>query len=374
METAILKPKEERRLLRGHLWAYRNEFAQLPPMREGELVDVVSESGRFVGRGFYQSEGGIAVRVLARKPQDVDSDFLAHRVHGALRYREQLFPGETVYRWLYGESDRLPGLVADRYGSVVSAHSSCSFYLGWLDTLAQAFLSHEGVEGVRFEVAGETREFGNVPTEIPVDIDGLRLKVSLERGQKTGMFLDQRENWQAMRPFAKGARVLDGYCYMGAWSCEAARFGAASVLGVDSSARAVEMARENADANGVGETCRFEAADVTAVLNRGERYDLVMLDPPALAKTRGQLTRALGLYQSINRDAMQALEPGGYLITSSCSHHVDLPSFIEVLKRAARAAQRDIWVVDIRGAARDHPMLLSMPETVYLKNVTLRVF
>lgn len=374
METAILKSKEERRLLRGHLWAYRNEFSELPAMPDGALVDVHSDVGRPIGRGFYQAEGGIAVRILSRKSQDVDADFLAHRIHAALQYRERLYPGQDVYRWVYGESDRLPGLVADRFGPVVSVQSTCAFYLNWIDDLAAAFLSHKGVKGVRFEVAGQCRDFGEVALEVPIAIDGLKLTVNLERGQKTGMFLDQRENWQAMRPFVKGAKVLDGYCYMGAWSCEAALAGAASVLGVDTSARAIEVARRNAAANGVDISCTFENEDVTEVLKRDERYDVIFLDPPALAKTRAQLAKAQGLYQSINRDAMQAIEPGGYLVTSSCSHHMDLPAFIEVIKRAARAAQREAWILDVRTAARDHPVLLSMPETAYLKNVTLRVF
>jgi 23S rRNA (cytosine1962-C5)-methyltransferase len=374
METAILKSKEERRLLRGHLWAYRNEFSQLPAMPDGALVDVVSDANRFIGRGFYQEEGGIGVRLLARKPKDIDQDFFTHRVHAALKYREQLFPGQNVYRWIHGESDRLPGLVADRFGPLVSVQSTCTFYLNWLDALGGAFLAADGVEGVRFEVAGQCRDFGTVTPEVTVEVDNMRLVVNLERGQKTGMFLDQRENWLAMRPYVKGARVLDGYSYMGAWSCQAALAGATSVLGVDTSARSIEMARRNAELNRVEGTCRFETADVTEILGRGEKYDVIFLDPPALAKTRAHLARATGLYQAINRDAMHALEPGGYLVTSSCSHHVDLPAFVEVLKRAARAAQRVVWVLEVRGAARDHPVLFSMPETAYLKNVTLRVF
>lgn len=375
MLKARLKNKEERRLLRGHLWAYRNEFAELPRTEDGALMDVVADNGRFIGRGFYQAEGGIAVRLLERKPEPVDADMLGHRVRAAARYRERLYPGSNIYRWVYGESDRLPGLVADRFGAVVSVQSSCAFYSAWLDHLARAFMAFEGVEGVRFEVAGVTRSFGEVPSSVEIELDDVRLALNLEGGQKTGMFLDQRDNWKSMKPFAAGTRVLDGHCYIGMWSCQAARAGAASVLGVDTSARAVETARENARRNGVDETCSFEVADVAQILERGgERYDLIFLDPPAFAKSRGQVNRALGLYQSLNRAAMDALEPGGYLVTASCSHFVDPPAFLEMLKRAARAAQRDAWILGVRGAARDHPVLLSMPETEYLKSVTLRVF
>jgi 23S rRNA (cytosine1962-C5)-methyltransferase len=374
MDTAQLKDKEERRLLRGHLWAYRNEFQSLPPLRDGAVVDVVAANGRFVGRGFYQAEGGIAVRLLTRKPEDIAPDMLVHRIRTAQRFRERIYPGSTVYRWVYGESDRLPGLVADRYGSVVSVQSSCAFYGDKLEPLAEGFLGAEGVSGVRFEIAGTVETRGEAPERVEAELDGMTLGVHLGRGQKTGMFLDQRENWQAMRAYAPGARVLDGFCYIGAWSVQAAQAGAASVLGVDTSARAIEAARENARRNELEQACAFEEADVGEVLRRGERYDLVLLDPPALAKSRTQTEKALGLYQALNRDAMQALEHGGYLITSSCSHFVSLADFMEMLKRAARAAQRDVWVLEVRGAARDHPILLGMPETAYLKNVVLRVF
>ncbi len=370
----ILKPREDRRLLRGHLWAYRNEFAVMPKLPDGAVVDVVSETGRLVGRGFYQSEGGIAVRILARKSVDVDADFFLHRIVRALRFRQRLFPGQTSYRWIHGESDGLPGLMADRYGGLVSAQTSCSFYRQRADELAQAFLAQDGVTGVRLQAGSETVRFGEVPAELTAEIDGLVLTADLEGGQKTGLFLDQRWNSQRLAAFAPGARVLDAHCYVGLWSCRLALQGAASVFGVDSSQQAIDHARRNAERNGVGDRCAFERADVSETLQRGDRYDIVLLDPPALAKGRGSAAKALGLYQSLNRDAMAAVEPGGFLVTSSCSHAVDLDSFFEAIKRAARALQRDVWILETRGAAPDHPVLAAMPETAYLKTMMLRVF
>lgn len=375
MEKAILKEKEERRLLRGHVWAYRNEFAHLPKLDDGALVEVVAGNHRPIGRGFYQEEGGIAVRLLTRRGEAIDADLLVHRVHAAARFREMLYPGQRVYRWLYGESDRLPGLVADRYGPVVSVQTTCRFYERWRDILADAFFAHEEVKGVRFEMAGQVTTFGEVPSSVEVEVEGMKLLVHLELGQKTGMFLDQRENWLAMRSYARGARVFDGFCYMGSWGCQAALAGAERVRGVDTSVRAIDAARENARLNGVESRCTFEAGDVSqALARRDETYNLIFLDPPAFAKSRAQVQKALGLYQAINRDAMHAIEPGGFLVTSSCSHFVDLADFHEMLKRAARVAQRDIWILETRGASRDHPVLQAMPETMYLKNVTLRVF
>ncbi len=361
-------------MLRGHLWAYRNEFATLPDAADGDIVDVVSDAGRFVGRGFFQYEGGIAVRLMTDDPETIDDALIARRVARARRYREALLPGESAYRWVFGESDGLPGLIADRYGDVVAIETTCGFYTRQAESVANGFLSSDGVRGVRFQSGKLLQRFGEVSPMVEVDSFGVRFSVNLDQGQKTGLFLDQRENCVAAAPFMRGARVFDGFCYAGQWGLHAAKAGAASVLCVDTSQPALEKAKANATLNGVADSLTFECSDVAAALRKGERYDVVVIDPPALAKSRSQTQKALGHYQSLNRDAMQAVEPGGYLITSSCSHFVDEPAFLEMVKRAARSVQRAIWIVEVRGAARDHPVLLAMPETAYLKCVTLRVF
>ncbi len=371
---AVLKPKEERRLLRGHLWGYRNEFEKLPDVADGAIVDAFSALGRFVGRGFFQASGGIAVRVLSRSEKPIDAEFLARRVERALRYRQRVFPGSDAYRWIHGESDGLPGLIADRFGPVVSVQTQCAFYAQHADALAKAFLGHEGVRGMRFEFASKARWFGTPVRPLVVALDGLQLDVDVDSGQKTGMFLDQRENALNTRVYAPDARVLDGHCYNGLWSCHLALGGAKHVLGVDTSGPALDQARKNAALNGVEDGCEFECIDVQEVLKRGERFDVITLDPPALAKSRAHAEKALGVYHALNRDAMAALTPGGILISSSCSHFVDAEAFLEMLKRAARAAQREAWILEVRGAARDHPVLMSMPETSYLKCVAMRVF
>jgi len=371
---AVLKPKEERRLLRGYLWGYRNEFERLPEVEDGTIVDAVSALGRFVGRGFFQASGGIGVRILTRREETVDAKFLAKRVERALRYRQRIFPGSDVYRWIHGESDGLPGLIADRFGPVISVQTQCAFYANHVDALAAAFLGVEGVQGMRFEIASKARWFGTPVRPLVASLDGLRLDVDVDSGQKTGMFLDQRENALAARVHAPGARILDGHCYNGLWSCHLALAGAEHVLGVDTSGPALDHARKNAALNGVEDRCEFECVDIHEVLKRGERFDVITLDPPALAKSRAHAEKALGMYHALNRDAMAAVTPGGILISSSCSHFVDSEAFLEMLKRAARAAQREAWIVEARGAARDHPVLMSMPETAYLKCVIMRIF
>lgn len=372
MPAARLKPREDRRLLRGHLWAYRNEFAEIPELEDGAPVRIVSDAGRVVGAGFYQAEGGIAVRVLALGRDEFDEGTIARRIAAAGTMREKLFRGEPVYRWVHGESDGLPGLVADRYGPLVVVHADSVFYRTRAESIATVFRAADGVSGVLFRSAGEWMQFGEVTIPVRCDVHGIEFTIDPKTGQKTGLFLDQRRNWTLLEPFAAGARVLDGHCYVGAWSLHAAKYGAREVLGVDTSHAAIEQAIQNANANRSANTCAFLCADIRDVLAGAEPYDVIVLDPPALAKSRTHLQKALGLYQALNRDAMKALTPGGVLITSSCSQSVDETVFLETLKRSATAAGRRFQLLDVRGAAPDHPALLAMPETRYLTCAVLR--
>lgn len=366
---AVLKPKEERRLLRGHLWAYRNEFAELPRFEDGALVDVVTNHGRLVGRGFYQADGGIAVRLLSRKAEAIDEAFLEHRVRRARAYRERIYPGSSVYRWIHGESDGLPGLVADRYGAVVVVQAAAAFYRSRFESIAAAFMAYDDVSGV----LANQESFGTVPGEVACVLGGLELRIDTAEYQKTGLFLDQRENRELAARVCAGATVFDGHCYQGLWSCMAAKAGATHVRGVDTSAPALVRARLHADVNGVADRCHFVEMDVVGALGEGERYDVVILDPPALAKSRGAQSKALGLYRALNRAGMDAVKPGGFLVTSSCSHFVSRDDFLETLKRASTAAQRACWCISVTGAAPDHPVLSAMPETEYLTCVVLRM-
>ena len=372
MQTLTLKPKEDRRLLRGHRWAYRNEFQHAVAAEDGELVDVQAANGRFVGRGFYQAQGGIAVRILDLAPAEVNAGWFRERLDNARALRERLYHDVQVYRWVHGESDDLPGLIVDRYGALVVVQSNGTFYANHTELLAELLLATDGVESVYAHVAGDQRWFGLQSGPYQCMLHGLMFRVDPEGGQKTGLFLDQRENWRRIEPFARGGRVLDGHCYRGAWALHAAQAGAKEVLGVDSSAPAVAAAEEQAVQNGYAERCRFESDDIQKVLARGDTWDAIVLDPPALAKSRSHVQKALGLYQALNRDAIKTLAPNGALITSSCSHFVDAEAFLEVLKRAANAARRRMRLLSLSGAAPDHPVLLAMPETAYLKCAVLQ--
>ena len=376
LKCLTLNPKEDRRLLRGHLWAYRNEFKSIPEgVADGEAVDVFSDGRRFVGRGFYQAQGGIAVRLVTRHQEEMDAEFFLARFAAARALRERLFPGSTVYRWIYGESDGLPGLVVDRYGAVAVARAASVFYDNCAEEIARACMADGGPSGVVFEYGNVSKPFGAVPETVDLDVDGVNAELNLAETQKTGLFLDQRRNWQTVRAFSADARVFDGHCYHGFWSCNAALAGARSVLGVDTSEKALEQARRNAKLNGVQDRCVFVKNDVEKVLGEATNFfDVIVLDPPALAKNRALVRKALPRYQAMNALALGRIAPeGGFLITSSCSHFVDTPAFLETVKYAATASGRRVSLLEMRGAAPDHPALLAMPETAYLKCAVLRV-
>jgi 23S rRNA (cytosine1962-C5)-methyltransferase len=249
------------------------------------------------------------------------------------------------------------------------------FYDACAEMIAGACMADNGATGVVFAWGNTTKTFGTVPELVPLDVDGVRAELNLAEAQKTGLFLDQRRNWQSIRTFAQNARVFDGHCYHGFWSCNAALAGARSVLGVDTSEKAVEQARRNAALNGAADRCEFVKSDVETVLGESTKFfDVVVLDPPALAKNRTLVRKALPRYQAINALALGRIAPeGGFLITSSCSHFVDTPTFLEMVKYAASAVGRRVSLLEMRGAAPDHPVLLTMPETAYLKCAVLRV-
>lgn len=367
-----LKEKEERRLVRGHLWVYRNELQADPALDDGTVVDIFSSTRRFVGRGFYQAQGGIAARILTRRQEDLGREFFAAALETALSLRARLFPGATAYRWVFGESDGLPGIVMDRYGAIAVAHTQCAFYAAHADALAKAALAVEGIAGLTMEAPGDRRAFGDCVEATDIDLDGLTLRVPLAGGQKTGMFLDQRCNAIAAAGLARGLRVLDAHANTGQWALRMALAGAEHVTVADTSRGALDLAAVNAELNGVTGQCSFENAPAEEILARGEQFGLIVLDPPAFAKSRATAAKALGRYQALNRAALRALAPGGCLVTCSCSHFVSQADFLEAVKRAAIAEQRSLQLLELRGAAPDHPVLLAMPETSYLKCAIFR--
>jgi 23S rRNA (cytosine1962-C5)-methyltransferase len=377
----------ERRLLLGHPWVFSNEIASdLGTYEPGSLVDVYTHGGRLVGRGYINPRSLITVRILSRRREVIDSDFFHSRLAAAMQRRERLFPGVQSYRLVYSEGDLLPGLIVDRYqdhlvlqtltlGMELRTEAICEA----LERLVQpqAIVARNDV-GIRtLEGLPHEKKVLRGSLETPVEVweSDIRFRVDAWEGQKTGFYLDQRENRCTLQPLLAGERVLDAFCYTGAWALHAARAGAREVVGVDESAKAIRWATEQAKDNGLDQVCQFTPSDVFDFLKeadtRHERFDCIILDPPAFVKSRSKVREGLEGYWEINRRAMRLVKPGGYLITCSCSYHVDPDTFRTTLSRAARAARRTVVLLEMRSQARDHPVLLPLSESAYLKCAVL---
>jgi len=383
-----LKPQAVKRFKTGHPWIFSNELVRMPKELEpGLIVDLKSHSGAWIGRGYFNPRSLIAVRILTREPVEIDEIFFETKLQQAQSLRERWLPDETAYRIVFGEADGLPGLVIDRYGSVLVTQ----FLTAGMDRLIEPVVrvlvkrfqpaavvarndtAARGLEGLPQE---KRLLYGEVPSPLVIDKNGLSFEVDVWEGQKTGFFLDQSKNYRCLEEWANGARVLDAFCYTGAWGLHAARYGAKSVLGMDSSERAILQSRANAERNGLGPVCRFVKEDVFEGLRRlqsaGERFDLIVLDPPAFAKSRPKVKEAIRGYKEINRLAMMLLSPNGLLITCSCSHLIGPEMFRDMLVSSAADAQRSFYIADWRTQGRDHPIALGIPETQYLKCVLLQ--
>ena len=386
MHTLRLKKNEDRRIRAGHSWIFSNEIHDsLQGLEPGHLVRLVSWGGRFLGIGHLSPNSLIAVRLLSRRHVEIDDLFYRQRLVAAGERRQWLYPGSVTYRLAFGEADLLPGLIVDRYDRhlVVQTLTQGMARIEELivELLREIFKpaaivlrndsparSLEGLPLERRVVYGEL-------SEAPViELHGLRFQVAPLEGQKTGFYLDQRENRSLLEGLVQGSRVLDAYCYEGAWGLYAARFGAREVVGVDVSGTALERARLNADMNGLGAQCRFVEANAFDFLTTSQaRFDAVVLDPPAFIKAKAKIEEGERGYLELNRLAMRLISPGGLLVTCSCSHHLTRERFQIILGHAARLAKRRLRLLEVRGQSRDHPVLVSMPETSYLKCFVLEV-
>ncbi|MCE5243763.1 MAG: class I SAM-dependent rRNA methyltransferase [Syntrophobacteraceae bacterium] len=388
MKEIRLHPGREKRVLQGHRWIFSNEIAdRLPEFEPGSWVDVRSAKGVPLGTGYINPRSLIAVRLMSPPGREPDRDFLRRLIAEADALRtDLLYPGSTCYRAVYGESDGLPGLVVDRYGDVLVTQVT-TLGMSLMENMVHELLAerfHPRAVVSRNDSPVRTLEglplekkvaHGELPGELWVEIDGIQLRVDPLEGQKTGLFLDQRDNRLALRRWVKGKRVLDAFCYNGAWSLSAAAGGAAEVVGVDDSALAVGQAEENAARNGFGEICSFRQGEVFRFLRNAKKggLDVVILDPPAFARTRNALPEAVKGYTDLNRRALLAMNPGNILVTCSCSYHMSGEMFLSAVLQAGKASGRQLKLLEMRGQALDHPSLLAMPETSYLKCAVLQV-
>ena len=380
----VISPRGVERLRSGHLWVYRSDIrsARAEP---GAVVRLVDERGNFVGRAFYSDKSQISIRLLTREDVPVDRAFLAARIRRAAAYRDLVVENSDACRLVYSEADLLPSVIIDRYGDyfVLQTLSQASDRLkGTLvDILVERFSPKGIVERndpkVRMLEGLEQRVsvlYGEVPAEILAKENGVTFVCDLAKGQKTGSFLDQRENHLAARRYASGD-VLDCFSYQGGFALTVADR-SAHVEGIDMAPAAVEAARRNQQLNSIS-NATFREGNTFDLLKEydeaGRRLQMVILDPPAFAKNRDAIPAARRGYKEINLRALKLLRPGGYLVTCSCSYHITEPLFLQLLAEAANDARKNIVVVERRTQAKDHPILLTMPETHYLKCLIVKV-
>ncbi|HYJ31728.1 MAG TPA: class I SAM-dependent rRNA methyltransferase [Candidatus Binatia bacterium] len=387
MPAAVLRlaKNQERRIRAGHPWVFSNEIESVEgsPESGGEVL-VQDHRGGVVGVGLYNPRSLIAVRLFARRERPIDADLFRERIRTARALRDRIYPVETTYRLIYSEGDFLPGLIVDRYGDYLGVQSLTAGMERRLDEVLDALQELMQPAGIVCRRDAPARSYEDLPLMEPVErgvvpervdapFQGFVLTVDLRTGQKTGEFLDQRENRLRVAREAVGRRVLDLYCYTGLFSLHCAAAGAARVLGVDRSAPAVERARENARRNTPSRDIEFRAEEVERYLRDAvaaeERFGMIILDPPALVKSRKALQEGLRKYAQLNAAALRLLEPGGVLATATCSHHVDAPLFLDVLRAAAKDSGQPLRVVEVLGQSRDHPVLLAARETSYLTMV-----
>jgi 23S rRNA (cytosine1962-C5)-methyltransferase len=394
LARVILHPTQEKRLLAGHNWVFSNEIKEVRAEgtpKPGDLAVIVTSTGHELGLAFYHPNSLIAGRMLTRSPKDViDADFFRKRLADAIAYRERVCPGENAYRLCFGESDGLPGLVVDRYGSILVLQVLSAGIERRLDMVAAALEELLHPKGIYLKNDHRTRALeglplecrtlaGAVPEKVPIVENGLRYSAAIGEGQKTGHYFDQRDNRAFLRPYFAGRNVLDLYCYTGGFAIHAAKGGAKSVFALDSSGPALTLAKENAKLNGVEGTVSFDEGDAEAALEsfggnlQPFKPDMIVLDPPSLVPARKHLPKALRLYAKLNAQAMKALPRGGLLATATCSHHVSREDFIKMLRDAQTRAQRSIRMIALRGQSADHPVLLAMPETEYLHFALLEI-
>ena len=392
--TASLKPHREESLLNGHLWIFSGALQQPPHWIEpGGLVDVKSATGQFVARGYYNPHTDIAIRILTHDPGEaIDEAFLRRRIRGAVELRQIFDPDQTnMYRLIHAEGDGLPGLVVDRFADILVAQIHTAGMERLRPLLLDALMEETGVRGLLLRNDSQSRRregmeieepaaaAGEVPAQVAVRENRVQFLVDPWQGQKTGFFIDQRDKREALRKYARDKRILNCFSYTGGFSVYAAlTSNKTSVTSVDISAPAIEAARQHFILNGLDPNAhQFLIADVFDYLEQAhrdeEQFDVVVLDPPAFAKTQSARTQALKAYRRLNMLAMQVLRPGGILLSCSCSGVVGMDDLLGVLSQVAQRLHRSVQLLETYTHGVDHPINLAMPETSYLKAVFCRV-
>jgi 23S rRNA (cytosine1962-C5)-methyltransferase len=392
LPTLSLLKNRERRLLAGHDWVFSNEIdpatlagAKLNP---GQLVQITDHRRKYLASAWYNPSTLIAARILSRRPvAAVDRGLLLDRLVAAREIRDRIH-GVPWYRWVHGESDRLPGLVIDRFGELLAVQIHAAGMESVRPALVDALQELGPFRGIVIQQDSEFRKLEGLPTgpaevlgEVPEDVvvreGSLEFTTSLTAGQKTGWFYDQRDNRMRLARYVAGQSVADLYCYAGAWGLHAAQRGASRVTSVDSSAAAISLARRNADRNGIDDIELVEADCLETLKAWGSAhrtFDVVVIDPPALIKRRKDAAAGIQAYYQLNRLAARVVRPGGILVSCSCSHHLPEDELVSIVNHAAwKDGGRPAAILEFGSQSADHPVHPAMPETRYLKAIFARI-
>lgn len=388
MIRAYLKGGREKRVEAGHPWVFRSDIDRVEAEAQpGDVVELHAAKGKFLGKAYYNPASMISLRMLTREDEEINREFFYKRVQTAYDFRKS-FCDINSCRLIYGESDFLPGLIVDKFADICVMQSLALGIDRWKDDIADAIMDTTGCRGIYERGDVPVRELeglplesgflrGEFPTIVEMEENGIKFLVDVAHGQKTGFFLDQKENRASLAPIVKDRTVLDCFTHTGSFALHAAKFGASHVTGVDISEDACNLARRNAEINGLTNV-EFVAENAFDLLRKcydeHRQYDVIILDPPAFTKTRSAIDSALRGYKEINLRAMKMLPKGGFLVSCSCSQHVSPAAFEEMLLSAAKDAHRQLRLVEKRTQGKDHPILLASPETQYLKFFVLQVF
>lgn len=391
MADLVLTKGSERRLKSGHVWIYSNEVdtkqSPLPGFQPGEQVRVVTATGKPMGTAFVNPHTLICGRLISRNPDaTMNARLVRERLQTADKLRLRRFD-KPFYRLAFGDSDGLPGLVVDRFDQTAVVQISTAGMEGLVTEVAEALKSACGIQRVILKNDGKMRETeglasyvecldGPMPASLAVEENGVRFEIDAAGGQKTGWFYDHRENRHSLKPYVSDARVLDVFSYVGGWGVQAAVFGAREVICVDSSTTALDQVARNAALNGIEQRVSSLAGDAFTVMKslceERERFDVVIVDPPALIPRKKDIKAGEAAYQRLNQLALRLLNPDGILVSASCSMHLKRDSLLEILRNSGRTIDRFVQVLEQGHQSPDHPILPAVPETEYIKSFTIR--
>ncbi len=373
---------------RDHLWIFANEIRRTEGNPIAGDTVLVYERGKLIGSGLYNPHSLIRIRLYSKRNEEFDLAFIKKRIEDAYQYRKQVLPQENDFRLIFGESDFLPGIVIDKYGDHFTLQTFTLATEQRKELICQALSSLFPVQSIFEKNDFRLRDieqlprqegllYGAIEDKIVINENQAKFYVDIKGGQKTGYFFDHRLTRAKVRTLSQGRNVLDVFCYTGGFSINSALGGAKTVTGIDGSVAAIELAKENAKLNQVEKICQFEVGDAFRLLRQyvkeEKRFDLIVLDPPPFIKSLKEKKSGLKGYKEINLQAMKLLNPGGILVTSSCSHYLFWQDLLDILIAAAQDAQRSFKIIDRTTQGPDHPIILSMPETEYLRCFFLTV-